>query len=105
MDYRKINRIIIRSIYIRRCDVVKAPLIGAVLLLGFDGLRGFNLMGNTQFSAQVWAVLSDIWCLLPHALQLGRANSPFDFQYVVDTVFTPENDSQTTASGVMAVSG
>ena len=55
---------------------------------GFDGLKGFNLLENTDFSQQVWAVLTEIGCLLPQALQLGGANGPFDFQYVVDEIFS-----------------
>ena len=35
-------------------------------------------------------MLSEIGCLLPQALQLGGANGPFDFQYVVDVLFQPE---------------
>jgi len=91
VDYRRVNRCIERGIYyIRRCDDVKSQLIGSVYLSGFDGLKGFNLMKNTQFSTEVWAVLSEIGCLLPQALQLGGANGPFDFQYVVDVLFQPE---------------
>ena len=91
VDYRRINRTIVRAIYyIRRCDDVKSHLIGSVYLSSFDGLKGFNLLKNTPFSTQVWAVLSEIGCLLPQALQLGGANGPFDFQYVVDVIFQPE---------------
>ena len=93
MDYRRINRHLVRAIYyIRRCDDVKAQLTGSVFLSSFDGLKGFNLLQNTEFSKQVWAVLSEIGCLLPQALQLGGANGPFDFQYVVDVIFQPEGD-------------
>ena len=78
--------------YIRRCDDVKSSLVGSTFLSGFDGLKGFNLMKNTKFSQMVWAVLSDIGCLLPQALQLGGTNGPFDFQYVVDVTFQPEGN-------------
>ena len=53
----------------------------------FDGLKGFNLLENTEFSQQVWAVITELGCLLPQALQLGGANGPFDFQYVIDEIF------------------
>ena len=93
VDYRKINRNVIRAIYyIRRCDDVKSSLVGSIFLSGFDGLKGFNLMKNTKFSQMVWAVLSDIGCLLPQALQLGGTNGSFDFQYVVDVTFLPEGN-------------
>ena len=63
VDYRRINGVIIRAVYyIRRCDDVKSALLGSVYMSGFDGLKGFNLLENTEFSQQVWAVLSD--CLL-----------------------------------------
>ena len=89
VDYRRINGVIIRAVYyIRRCDDVKSALLGSVYMSGFDGLKGFNLLENTEFSQQVWAVLSEIGCLLPKALQLGGANGPFDFQYVVDETFS-----------------
>ena len=89
VDYRRINGVIIRAVYyIRRCDDVKSALLGSVYMSGFDGLKGFNLLENTEFSKQVWAVLSEIGCLLPQALQLGGANGPFDFQYVVDETFS-----------------
>ena len=45
VDYRRINRTIVRAIYyIRRCDDVKSSLVGSVFLSRFDGLKGFNLL-------------------------------------------------------------
>ena len=42
-------------------------LVGSVYFSGFDGLMGFSLLGDTKFSQQVWAALSEIGCLLPQA--------------------------------------
>ena len=71
-----------------RCEDVKQELAGSLFYSTVDGLKGFNLLENTNLAAQVLAVLSDLGCLLARVLQLGPCNGPFDFQYVVDDLFS-----------------
>ena len=46
--------------------------------------KGFNLIVNTDFAAQVLAVLSESGCRLSNVLQLGPVNGPFDFSFIMD---------------------
>ena len=89
VDYRRVNAALQRAIYyIRRREDVKQELAGLLFYSTVDGLKGFNLLENTDLAAQVLAVLSDLGCLLARVLQLGPCNGPFDFQYVVDDLFS-----------------
>ena len=86
-DSRRVNAALQRY-YIRRCEDVKQELAGSLFFSTVDGLKRFNLLENTDLAAQVLAVLSDLGCLLARVLQLGPCNGPFDFQYVVDDLFS-----------------
>ena len=89
VDYRRVNAALRKAIYfIRRCEDVKQELAGKLFYTTVDGLKGFNLLENTDYASQVLAVLSDLGCLLAKVLQLGPCNGPFDFQYVVDDLFS-----------------
>ena len=86
VDYRKVHSALQRAIYcIRRCEDVKQELAGSFFFSTVDGLKGFNLLENTDLAAPV---LSDLGCLLARVLQLGPCNGPFGFQYVVDDLFS-----------------
>ena len=81
VDYRRVNAALRKAIYfIRRCEDVKQELAGSLFYTTVDGLKGFNLLENTDYASKVLAVLSDLGCLLAKVLQLGPCNGPFDFQ-------------------------
>ena len=85
VDFRRVNKTIVKAVYfIRRGDSTKYQLCGSVYVTLGDGAKGFNLVCNTEFAAQVLAVLSESGCRLSNVLQLGPVNGPFDFSFIMD---------------------
>ena len=82
VDFRIVNRRIVRSIYhLRRCQDLKQEAAGACFYSGPDGAKRSKLMMNTPDAREVLAVISLTGPRLSTVLQLGPTNGPFDFQF------------------------
>ena len=88
VDYRALNRVTIRKVFIiPDSDQIKSTVAGNLYISVGDLKEGFNQCDNEEETAMKMAVLVASGTYLPKGLTFGPTNGPEDFQELVFTVF------------------